>query len=303
MISSVTDDRGTPYGHFARQVAKFPREQLLRAIAPPAVVEATARARNEHIEPPVLSFSLAGVARTAFVVARDGQGRNRRSRRNRRSAGVEQVRRLCREYFAVQDPDMREAEEADVSVLLTRIAFEQFGGQFAPMGNLSRSYSLFVEYAAGVPGMPSAAAWEEALGAPLDVFLRTGFALHVAMMANQGVISRRTLEMDHVRRIWEPLDPAEMFAIVDYLFARSLAEHAEVCREAEIRGREKWSFNSLVDRRSLRWAMTWSVPCRSSFSTRSQRLASGTWAYGRGRADSLTRSVTCSRHTSETTSA
>jgi hypothetical protein len=54
------------------------------------------------------------------------------------------------------------------------------------MENLSRAYALFVQYAAAVPGMPSRAEWKEVLGTSFDALMRTGFALQVAMLQNEG---------------------------------------------------------------------------------------------------------------------
>lgn len=235
------------YAEFARAVAKFPREQLLRVISDMAAEEARTRMLDSHLEPPVLFFSLAGVARTALVVARDPDRRHRGSRRSRHVAGREQVKRLCHNHLTVFDPALDAAGNVDISAILTRIAYEQFGGQYSPMENLSRAYALFVQYAAAVPGMPSPAEWEEVLGTSFDTLMRTGFALQVAMLQNGASITRAVLQMDHVRPIWEPLSPQELFGIIDEHFARSMDEHRAMSRAAEQPGREKWSFNSLVN--------------------------------------------------------
>lgn len=243
----MTETQGPTYAEFARAVAKFPREQLLRVVAEMAAEEAQSRLADSRIEPPVTYFSLAGVARTALVVCRDGASSRRRDRRrSRHVAGRDQVRRLCRNHLTMYDPARNTAGGVDVSAELTRIAFEQFGGQYSPMENLSRAYALFVQYAHEVDGMPTPAEWEHALGATFDAFMRTGFALEVAMLQNSGSISREVLQMDHVRPIWEPLSPETLFDIVDRLFARSPNEHREICRTAQVPGREKWSLNSLV---------------------------------------------------------
>jgi hypothetical protein len=238
--------KGPTYAEFARAVAKFPREQLLRVVAEMAVEEARARLVDPHIEPPVTSFSLAGVARTALVVSRDAGSHHRERRRSRHVVGRDQVRRLCRSHLTIFDPALDAAGSVDLSAVLTRLAFEQFGGQYSPMENLSRAYALFVQYATEVDAMPPPAEWEQVLGTSFDAFMRTGFALQVAMLQNGGSISRDVLQMDHVRPIWEPLSPEELFDIVDRLFARSLDEHRAISRAAEKSGREKWSFNSLV---------------------------------------------------------
>ncbi|MEV5968143.1 hypothetical protein AB0L70_40630 [Kribbella sp. NPDC051952] len=231
---------GPTYREFARLVARYPREELLRIIAAEAVREAHKRAARGPISVPVTPVTLAGVARAALAEGTD------KRRRNRHVAGASQLARLCSEYIDVLDPALADGGSTDVEAVLTRIAFEQFGEQYSPMENLSRAHSLFQDYAARNPAMPSAHQWEELLGVDLDTFMRTGFALHVAVMQNGGAISREVMKADHVKAIWEPLSPDDLFAIVDRLFSRTADEHRSLIRVGELPGREKWSFSSLT---------------------------------------------------------
>jgi hypothetical protein len=266
------------YREFERVVAKYPRDQLLRVISEMAAEVARAQRMEAKLEPPVLPFTLAGVARTALVVSRNPDANHRRSRRRQRIVGREQVTRLCNDHLTLFDPTLDDVGDVDITAVLTRVAHEQFGGQYSPMENLSRAYALFVQYARNVPRMPSASEWEEALGTSFDTFMRTGFALFVAILQNNGSISREVLQMEHVRPIWEPVSPEDLFTIIDEHFARSMDEHKSVCRSLEQRGREKWSFNSLVSSPLIRVDQELLCPCPQFLLDRV--TATGLWYIG-----------------------
>lgn len=228
------------YREFARLVAKYPREGLLRLIAQVPAGEAHRRAARNPISPPITPITLAGVARTALAEGSDTR------RRNSRVAGPDQLRRLCHEQLMILDPALNDDAFGDALSMLTRMMFEQLGEQYSPTENLSRAHSLFVDYAARNPKMPTPQQWSDLLGTDLDSFMRTGFALYVAILQNGGSISRDIMQADHVKAIWEPLSPDELFDIVDRLFCRTPDEHRSLIRRDEMRGLEKWSFNSLT---------------------------------------------------------
>lgn len=242
----VTVSEGLSYREFARLVRKYPIEGLLRVTAELAAGESRARTNGQPIELPITSFALAGIARTALVEAAVSSGRQRRSRHTDRTVRRVQLQRLCHEYLNLFDPVFGEDGEVDVAGILTRAAFEQFREQYSPMESLSRAHSLFHDYAAAVPGMPTQEEWRIQVGTDLDSLMRTGFALYVAMLSNGGAISRDVMKAPHVRPIWEPLSPDQLFAIIDHTFARSIAAHRKLGRDDQLAGREKWSYNSLT---------------------------------------------------------
>jgi hypothetical protein len=242
------------YRELARHVRKFSPEPLLREIARMAAAEVHRRLmQGEAVQPPETPFTFAGVARTVLSETRTGgsprrsasRARRRRERRRHSDVSTAQVRALCDEMIRMWTPAVLAAGEKDVSVLMASIVFEQFGAQWSPLENLSRAYSLFVDAPVKHPDLPTAADWAAELGVDLDGFMRTGFALHVAMLHNQGQVSREVLKGSNVRPIWGTLSPEELFDVVDRHFVMDFVDHRRVCREAQQDGWEKWSFNSL----------------------------------------------------------
>lgn len=243
------------YREMARLIQKYEPELLLREIARMAAVEADSRLNGAKSEVPETAFAFAAVARTAIAEARARGGtassagrqpRQRRAGRGTRVPGPNQVRRLCHEMITMWSPEYMAAGAADIGVLMTPIAFEQFTNQWSAMENLARAHSLFVDACTTHPDLPDSAAWESVLGVDLDTFMRTGFALHVAMMQNEGQVARDTLALSAVRPIWEPLTPTELFDVIDAHFALDFDAHRKLSAEKQKPGWEKWSFNSLT---------------------------------------------------------
>ena len=243
IIDAVIIAKGPSYAEFARAVAKYPRDELLAQVASMAADEAKSRKFGVKSEQPVIWFSLAGVARTALAECRDRDKKKGGSRRT--GVSEVQVARLCHMHLTIEDPP---PGDDDAATLLTRIAFEQFPAQVNSTENVERGYLLFGEYAAAVPNMPTADAWEEHLGVRLDEFLRVGFALYLASMSYGGKLSHDILVEEGVRKLWEPLSAEKLFEIIDRHFSQPVDEHRRQTREAERQGQEKWSFNSLVSR-------------------------------------------------------
>lgn len=246
---SVTTD--PTYREVARRVQKYDPEKLLREIARMAANEARRRIDGATVEPPETSFAFAAVARTAIAEARASAGsrsRKRKKGRGTRTPGPHQVRQLCDEMIRVWSPEHEAAAATSLGLLMAPLAFEQFGQQWSAMENLARAHSLFADAHAKHPDLPDSAAWEEVLGVSLDGFMRTGFGLHVAMLQNEGQVSRDVLARSDVRPIWEPLNPVELFTVIDAHFAQGFAEHRAIIIDAQKPGWEKWSFNSLTAR-------------------------------------------------------
>jgi hypothetical protein len=229
----------TKYPDFAQHVRRYRRDPLLRSIAIVAArVELAERAGGPSgVRDFVRDFSLAGVARTALIAANNFRSAD---------ATVGDIERLCSLYIDVDDPDVdNEPGGVRFSQLLVKIAHEQFGSQLSSFENLGRSVLLLDRFSEGVPGAPSAADWETALGLPLDAFMRTGFALFTAAMQNPGAVTRTLLTAPHVMPIFAPLTPEQLLRLVDKHFAASPSELAAYGRRFEQRHREKWSPNPL----------------------------------------------------------
>lgn len=239
------------YGEVVRRVRKYDPEKLLREIARMAAREAQRRLVGETVEPPETSFTFAAVARTAIAEARASAGSRSRKRKKgggNRTPGTQQVRQLCDEMIRVWSPEHEAAASTSLGLSLAPLAFEQFGQQWSPMENMARAHSLFVDAQAKHPDLPDSAAWADVLGIDLDGFIRTGFGLHVAMLQNEGQMSRDALAHSDVRLIWEPLSPNEVFDVIDAHFAQDFVKHRAVSTAAQKPGWEKWSFNSLTAR-------------------------------------------------------
>lgn len=243
------------YRELARLIQKYEPELLIREIARMGAAEAQRRLNGAKSEVPETSFAFAAVARTAIAEARSigrtaspagRKARRRRAGRGTRKPGQDQVRRLCHEMITMWSPEYMADGAKDIGLLMTPIAFEQFSNQWSAMENLARAHSLFVDAYASHPDLPDSAAWTTVLGVDLDTFMRTGFALHVAMMQNEGQIARDTLALSDVRAIWEPLTMSELFYVIDTHFALDFGAHHKLSADKQKSGWEKWSFNSLT---------------------------------------------------------
>ena len=228
------------YEAFRQRVRRFRRSDVLRAVASLAVQMHRAAFQQG---PPVLvpkyvsEFSLAGVARTALIAG--NEHRNQLLSR-------EDLVLLCGYYLNVTDPALNDLAGLDrLRQVMSRIAFEQFGFQYSVMENAGRTLSLLLDQAAYCQGAPTAEEWSHTLGVPLEDFMRTGFALHVAIVQNNGAISRQLLRADHVALIFAPLSTDGALDIADRLFVRTPEQHAAWGRQMEVPGREKWSPNPL----------------------------------------------------------
>lgn len=242
------------YSEVARRIQKYDPEKLLREIARMAAREAKRKMAGASVEVPETAFAFAAVARTAIAEARAtaisaGQrSRRRKKGRGTRTPSPDHVRRLCDEMIRVWSPEHMDAASTGLWMLLAPIAFEQFGQQWSAMENLARAHSLFVDAHARHPDLPDSAAWVDVLGVNLHGFMRTGFGLYVAMLQNEGQVSRDVLAQSNVRPIWEPLIPAEVFTVIDDHFTQDFVKHHTISAAAQKPGWEKWSFNSLTAR-------------------------------------------------------
>ncbi len=228
------------YDEFRQRVRRFRRSDALRAVASLAAqLQRAAFQQGPPIQLPdyVSEFSLAGVARTALIAANE----HRDQPLSRHDLVV-----LCGYYLNVADPALNDMAGLDrLRQLMSRIVFEQFGFQYSLMENVGRTLSLLLDQATHCENAPTAEEWTRALGAPLEHFMRTGLALHVAIVQNDGAISRELLRADHVAPIFAPLSADEALDIADRLFVRTPEELAIWGRQWEIAGREKWSPNPL----------------------------------------------------------
>jgi hypothetical protein len=228
------------YDEFRQLVRRFRRSDILRAVASLAVQMQRAELQQGPSVPVpnyVGEFSLAGVARTALIAGNEHRDQ---------PLSPHELVLLCGYYVNVADPGLKDMTGLDrLRQVMSRIAFEQFGFQYSVMENVGRTLSLLLDQANRCEGAPTAEEWIRTLGVPLEGFMRTGFALHVAIVQNNGAISRQLLRADHVARIFAPLSADDALGIADRLFVAAPEQHAAWGREREVAGREKWSPNPL----------------------------------------------------------
>jgi hypothetical protein len=231
------------YSEFRQRVRRYRRSDVLRAVASLAAnMQQAALGQGPPVQAPnyVSEFSLAGVARAALITG--NEHRDQPLSRN-------DLALLCGYYLNVADPALKDMAGLDrLRQLMSRIAFEQFGFQYSVMENVGRTLSLLLDQATHCRGAPTPEEWTRALGVPLEAFMRTGFALHVAIVKNNGAISRDLLQADHVAQIFKPLSAADALGVADRLFVGTPEEHAAWGRRWEVAGHEKWSPNPLQNR-------------------------------------------------------
>ena len=229
-----------PYNEFRQRVRRFRRSDVLRAVASLAAdMQQAAFGEGPAVQVPdyVSEFSLAGVARAALVAGNEHRGQPLRRR---------DLVLLCGYYLNVADPALNDMAGLDrLRQLMSRIAFEQFGFQYSVMENVGRTLSLLLDQATHCRGAPTPKDWTRALGVRLEDFMRTGLALHVAIVKNNGAISRHLLRADHVAPIFKPLSADGALGVADRLFVGMPEQHTAWGRRWEVAGHEKWSPNPL----------------------------------------------------------
>lgn len=240
-ILAAKRSRPVPYDTFRQRVRRHRRTDVLVAVA-------ALNTRLQRVEfgqePPlglpngVAPFSLAGVARTALVAGND----------HRSSAvTVDDLVEMCSYYANIAEPAFgRDPGAVRLRSVMNHMAYEQFGHQQSPMENVGRSLALLADHASAAPDAPDAEAWAAALGVHLELFLRLGFAMHVAAVSNGGSIDRRVLLMDHVAPIFTPLNPDEALQVIDHWFAATPAQLRQAGIAQEAPGYEKWALSPLV---------------------------------------------------------
>lgn len=235
--------RPLPYDAYRQRVRRHRRTDVLGAVA-----GLNARLqRAEFGEEPALGlpnvvqpFSLAGVARTALVAGNDY-----------RDTPVTQrdLVEMCDHYVNVAEPALeREPGLNRLRFVFNHIAYEQFGHQFSAMENVGRTLVLLADHSAGCANAPTPEDWTAALGIPLELFMRLGFAMHVAALSNGGRINRGILTMDHVAPIFTPLAPEEVLGSIDRWFAATPENLRAAGASEEVSGAEKWSLSPLVSK-------------------------------------------------------
>ena len=229
------------YDTFRQRVRRYRRTELLVAVASLSTeLERAAMGAGPPLVLPnvVQPFSLGGIARTALVAGNEHRDR---------AVARHDLISLCDDYINIEEPAFaKEPGLTRLRFVLNHITYEQFGHQFSAMENIGRTLILLEDHAAGIARAPTGADWTQALGVPLDQFMRIGFAMHVAALENRGRIDRSVLRMSHVAPIFTPLAPDAALPVIDRWFAGSLEELREAAVREEARGVEKWSLNPLV---------------------------------------------------------
>jgi hypothetical protein len=240
MSSRRRQHKPVTYHEFRQAVRRFRRSDVLRGVASLAVRMQQATFQTVPPVPVpnyVSEFSLAGVARTALIAGNE--------LRDRPLSGSDLIN-LCGLYLNVADPALNNVAGLDrLRQIMSRTAFEQFGFRYSVMENVGRTLSLFVDQEPLCDGAPTAGEWTRALGVPLEAFMWIGFALHIAILENNGSIPRQTHRASNVAAIFAPVSPNEALDVADRWFVATPDRHAELGREWEVAGHEKWSPNPL----------------------------------------------------------
>lgn len=223
------------YDVFSSRVRRYRRSSVLRIAADIAAQRHRAEylgSALEDVPGHVQEFALAGVARTAVMACNEFR---------RAELPAQVLAELCRDYINVADPDLGDDSSPDrLHRMLSRLAGEQFGFQYSPMENIGRALSLFIDHAGRSTAL-SPEEWTQALGVPLDQFMRIGFAIYVAVVQNRGAIGRSILRRSDIAPIFDPAGVDTAFDIIASFFTRTADEHACWARKQERPGYEKWS--------------------------------------------------------------
>jgi len=236
--------RSTPvtYDYFRQRVRRFHRSDLVVALAR----EAVALHRHEFGDGPdprlheaTAHFSLAGVAIAALRYGNDHR---------KPGATWNDIAELCALYVNVYEPALDQSP-IDLRGLLHRMAYEQFPYQISLMEQLGRTTALFLGQRATCDAAPTHADWARVLGVGLSDFTAIGFALHVAALRGDGILSRRELASPNWAPVWSQLDTVGSFSEVAAVIDRFFCQTVDDIRDQQLGVTDeyaKWAFNPLV---------------------------------------------------------
>lgn len=244
------------FDRFRQRVRRHRHMEVLTATAALAAQMTAAehgRSTPLNLPNPVQPFALAAISRAALLYGNEFRDQ---------PVTVNDLVEMCFLYAHIEDPALAEdPTSAPLREVLHRIAYEQFGLQYSLSEDIGRTLLLFEDHTDVHDDAPSAADWERLLGVPLAQFMRIGFTMHVAGLANGGQITREVLHMDHVTPIFSPLDVDDALAIVDRWYAATVDDLKARGLQDEVAGREKWSYNPLVAHPVIRDGNRYVMPC------------------------------------------
>lgn len=231
------------FHEFKQRVRRHRTTDVLKGIAAfsSELVNRSFLSGSSSGEPNVVQhFALAAAARAALLY-----GNEYRSK----TVGRDDLRDMCGYYSQVGDPVLEQESGGDQTRgMFNRMLYEQAPFQSSEMENVGRSVALFIDHAEGCDEALSADEWRDLLGVTLEEFMRIGFAMHVAALCYGGQISRDSLKAPNVSPVFAPLTVDQALAVIDAMYAGTIAELRECGRSAELPGLEKWSFNPLVEK-------------------------------------------------------
>ena len=230
-----------PFDQFKQRVRRHRPTEVLEAIGAfsAELVNAGFRSGRASGEPlAVQHFALAAAARVAVLYGNDYRDQ---------PVSRDDVRDMCGYFSQLDDPALEQEPGNDrVRGMMSRIVYEQASYQYSEMENVGRSVALLLDHAEGCVGALSADEWRDLLGVTLEEFMRIGFGMYVAAVHNGGQISRDLLHAPHVAPIFTPLPAEQALAVINMMYAGTVAELRDFGRAAEVPGLEKWSLNPLV---------------------------------------------------------
>ncbi len=230
-----------PFEQFKQRVRRHRTTDVLEAIGAFSAELVNGGFRSGRASGELLAvqhFSLAAAARAAVLYGNEHRDK---------PVGRGDVRDMCGYFSQVEDPALEQEPGMErMRGMLSRIVYEQASFQYSEMENVGRSVALLLDHAEGCEGALSADEWRDLLGVTLEEFMRIGFGMHVAALSNGGRISRDLLTAPHVAPIFTPLPAEQALAVIDTMYAGTVAELRDLGRAVEVPGLEKWSLNPLL---------------------------------------------------------
>lgn len=248
-MSPRNPDRApVPFPRFLRAVTRFPRDQLLEALA----VEGVRQTQRHKVDPrtlvdgrsPVTPWAITEIAREAIVHGLQNGGPA--------PSGAD-VHRLCALFAELDDP-LADGGPGSLDRFLVRIAFEQFPWQQSTFEEIARSHALLVDTAASVLDSPAddEARWQAALGCRLADFVGIGFFLFVWAAEHGGWIDTSWLSGEQFRPLLERFPRDEIEAVIDEKLAGTPGELARLDGGALPGSVNEHRFNPLVTKPLVR---------------------------------------------------
>ncbi|WP_328463486.1 hypothetical protein OHA21_38060 [Actinoplanes sp. NBC_00393] len=252
LIVITSSSREYSYTEFGDFVRRFNQEAMLfavarRALSLPGHLDGVNSSRAFVATPP---WALAAVAKAAIC-----QGNPFRSA----VPSERDVVLACHMHNNLISDELGRPELNSPFAVLARIAFEQFPYQESIMEEISRSMAFFDGYAGGKTlEVVSSESMKQLIGADMTTAAAIVILLATAVDRNAGIFDPAWMDQANFERILEVMPRDEVLAVVDAVFAGSMAEFR--AEDAAARNRvplpylDRYAFNPLTSRPFVRLA-------------------------------------------------